>query len=198
MNNKRLAFVSAVSLLLVSFSTVPAQRLSDQANAIRAAMDERDGSRAENLVRQLKASDPAAFTANNYDYLLARLAERRGGMAEAASLYQGLLSRGSLLSQHSLWRLASIARTTGDLALERQDLVRLLASYPSSTLAARARERLIDNAVDRGDYRAAAAQLRPISSASGAHGRTAMAKLGMCYARLGLAADARAAFGQLI
>src|SRR5436853_1227089 len=174
------------------------QQLAEEARSIRAAMDERDSNRAEALVRQLRTASPSVFTANNYDYLLARLSERRGSTTEAASLYQGVLSRGSLLSQYSLFRLATIARSGGDFALERQHLVRLLASYPSSTLAAFSRERLIDNAIDRGDYRTAAAQLRPIASPSGVRGRGNLAKLGNCYLQIGQTAEARTAFSQLI
>ncbi len=56
-------------------------------------MDARDFERAETLTRALQAADPALFTANNYDYLLARLAQRRGANAEAQGFYLKLVEQ---------------------------------------------------------------------------------------------------------
>src|SRR6188474_1910640 len=82
----------AVCLLLLAAlqSHAAAQGLETKANQIRAAMDARDFDRAEASVRELKAADPAAFVRNNYDYLLARLAQRHGARTEATSLYLGI------------------------------------------------------------------------------------------------------------
>jgi hypothetical protein len=80
-----------------------AQGLEAKANQIRAAMDTRDFERAEASVRELKAADPAAFVRNNYDYLLARLAQRRGARTEAMSLYLGIVSRNAILARYALW-----------------------------------------------------------------------------------------------
>src|ERR1700742_2879390 len=139
-------------LLLVAFaSAASAQSLQARANEIRAAMDGRDFDRAERLARDLRAADSAAFTRNNYDYLLARLDERRGASAEATSLYLGILNRRSNLSEYAVWHLALLARAANDLALERQYITRLLASYPASTLVSAARNRLIDSYLESGN-----------------------------------------------
>ncbi len=161
-------------------------------------MDARDFNRAESLVRALAASDSAAFTANNYDYLLARLSERRGANAEAQSLYLALVERRSILAQYSLWRLSQIARRSNDLALERQYITRLLGGFPSSTLVRSARERMIESLHESGDYRSSVALLRPIASARGVLGRSAMARLGEAYSKIGDAPSARSAFDQLL
>lgn len=161
-------------------------------------MDRRDFERAETLVRELRTTDAAAFTRNNYDYLLARLLERRGARSEASTIYLGLSDRGSILAQYALWHLALLARDSGDLALERQYITRLLVSYPSSALASRARERLIDSHFESGDYRATIALLKPIASASGVKGRSAMARLGEAYSKTREADSARAVFAQLV
>ena len=184
--------ISAVSM------TAEAQNLQARANDIRAAMDARDFERAESLVRQFRASDPSAFINNNYEYLLARLLERRGARSEASALYLGLLNRNSILNQYALWHLAILAKQSEDLALERQYIMRLLVSYPSSALAARARERLIDSYFESGDYRATIALLKPLALATGVKGRSAMARLGEAYAKSGDAESARAVFGQLV
>jgi len=175
-----------------------AQSLQATAKEIRAAMDARDFQRAETLARDLRAADPAAFTRNDYDYLLARLLERRGARNEASAIYLGLLERSSILNQYALWHLALLAKTSSDLALERQYITRLLVSYPSSALASRARERLIDSHRESGDHRAAIALLKPIASATGVKGRSAMAKLGEAYSKIGDSNSARTVFNQLI
>jgi soluble lytic murein transglycosylase-like protein/TolA-binding protein len=187
--------IAAIFLTLATISTqADAQGLQSRAVEIRQAMDGRDFERAERLVRDLRATDQAAFTRNSYDYLLARLSERRGANADASSLYLSLINRNSILSQYALWHLSAIARASGDLALERQYLTRLLAIFPSTALAGRARARLIDSHFEGGDYRTTISLLR----ATGARGRSAMAQLGEAYSRIGDAQSARALFGQLI
>ena len=203
-----LRFKIGPALLLVAalVGTCAAQNLQTNANQIRAAMDARDFDTAERLVRDLRAADRPAFENNDYDYLLARLAERRGALAEAATLYTGLLGRGSLVAQYALWHLASCARAGGDLALERQYLGRLAGSYPSSTLLTGARSRIIESLIESSDYRAAIAMLKPSASAQGgagrghalAGGRGAMARLGELYMKVGDSGSARAVLEQLI
>src|SRR2546426_4781841 len=103
-------FRAVLLLLIAAFSiTAEAQNLQARANDIRAAMDARDFERAESFVRQFRASDTSAFIANNYEYLLARLLERRGARSEASALYLGLLNHNSILNQYALWHLAILA-----------------------------------------------------------------------------------------
>jgi soluble lytic murein transglycosylase len=194
-----IARLGASGLLLLALFTVSnAQALQNKANEIRAAMDSRDFARAEALVLALRTSDETAFKNNNYDYLLARLLERRGARTEAAAIYLTLLDRSSSLAQYSLWHLALIAKDSGDLALERQYITRLLVSFPASVLASTARERLIDSHFESGDYRATIGLLRPIASVSGVRGRRAMARLGESYSKSGQAEAARGVFNQLV
>jgi soluble lytic murein transglycosylase len=174
-----------------------AQNIQTKANEIRASMDGRDFERAETLARELRATNQQAFIANNYDYLLGRLAERKGAHAEAQALYAAVLNRGSMLAPYALWHLATLARATGDLALERQHLTRLAAAYPSSVPARKARDRMIDSLRDSGDFRPTIALLRPVASTNGVAGRKAMAQLGEAYLRTGDTATARNYFDQL-
>src|SRR6185369_9739655 len=189
----------AVLVFLITFAPgAGAQTLQARADEIRAAMDRRDFARAEQAVRDLRAADEAAFARNNYDYLLARLNERRGARAEAAALYLGLLSRNSSLSDYALWHLAGMARAASDLALERQYLTRLLTTYRASALTTTARSRLTDSHLESGNAREAIGLLRPAASPSGVHGRRAMARLGEAYGKLGDVQSARAVFAQLV
>lgn len=194
----RCCCLTTATLLFLGLSRGEAQTLHSKANDVRAAMDARNFEKAESLVQELRASDSAAFTGNNFDYLLARLLERRGARSEASALYQAMANRGGILTQYALWHLSIIARETGDLALERQYITRLMVTYPSSALTARARERLIDSHFESRDHRAAIALLRPIASTTGVKGRNAMARLGEAYAKTGEAEPARSAFTQLV
>ncbi|HSB09607.1 MAG TPA: transglycosylase SLT domain-containing protein [Blastocatellia bacterium] len=199
LRNLCLLCVSAVSVVLFGASgSAGAQNLQSKANDIRAAVDSREFERAESLVRELRADDPAAFTRNNYDYLLGRLLERRGVRSEASALYLSCLERNSVVAQYALWHLAVLARDSGDLALERQYITRLLLSYSSSALAPRARERLIDSNLESGENRAAIALLKPTATTTGTKGRSAMARLGEAYSKTGDAESARGVFNQLI
>jgi soluble lytic murein transglycosylase len=192
-------FAFAILFSLCAFATeISAQSLQNQANEIRAAMDARDFERAERLVRDLRAANAQAFTANNYDYLLGRLAERKGAKTEATTLYNAVLNRQSILAPYALWHLATVARTSGDLTVERQYLTRLAAVFPASIPARKAKDRMIDNLRESGDYRATIALLRPQASTSGVRGRKAMAQLGEAYARSGDKAAARSYFEQLV
>jgi len=190
---------SALALLLAVFAGHAAsQTLQSKANEVRVAMDARDFSRAESLSRELRSVDQAAFTRNNFDYLLARLLERRGARSEASSLYLAMLERNSIVAQYALWHLSLLAKSSGDLALERQYITRLLVSYPASALVSRARERLIESHLESGDYRAAVTLLRPIASTTGVKGRSAMARLGDAYSKAGETEQASAVFNQLL
>jgi len=191
---------ASVLLFLLPLFGLPAaaQSLQSKSNDIRAAMDARDFARAEKLARELKSADQSAFIRNNYDYLLARLLERRGARSEASALYLKLLERNSIVAQYALWHLSLLAKSSGDLALERQYITRLLVSYPASALVSRARERLIDSHLESGDYRAAVTLLRPIASTTGVKGRSAMARLGDAYSKAGETEQASAVFNQLL
>lgn len=189
----------ATLLLLAAFvSHGAAQNLQSKSNDIRAAMDAREFERAETLAREVRSSNQFAFTGNNYDYLLARLLERRGARSEASALYLGVLERNPIVAQYALWHLSLLAKDSGDLALERQYITRLLVSYPASALASRARDRLIDSHLESGDYRASVALLKPIAVSTGVKGRSAMARLGEAYSKIGEVEQARAVFNQLI
>lgn len=160
-------------------------------DSIRAAIEGRDFDRAEWLARELRSRDPVGFAANDYDYLLGRLAERKGSFAEASSFYRSVLERGSILAPYALWHLAAVARARRDLDLEREYLDRLLADFPSSAPAAKARDRIVENAFERGDLRQVIAQLK------GSRERPKLAKLAKAYAGLGDAGSARAILREL-
>src|SRR5688572_17875389 len=65
---------------------------------IENAVENRDYVTATNELKNLEKADNKTFILNNYDYLLGRLAEKRGDLALAMSKYQSVVSRKSVLT----------------------------------------------------------------------------------------------------
>src|SRR5215213_638423 len=130
--NTRTIFI--ITLLLLFSWPTKAQTPTERHTRIRASVEGGNYDSAINELRSLMSADPSVFTLNNYDYLLARLSERRGDTASAAGAYQAVVARNSQLSQYALWHLAQFARSTGNLLLEREQLRQLIATTPASLL----------------------------------------------------------------
>ena len=75
-----------------------------------------------------------------------------GDIATATANYQTIVSRNSVLREYALWRLARIARATGDLVLERELLKQLIATAPNSLLHDTATLRLSESFFASGDF----------------------------------------------
>lgn len=199
---RQLSFALLLIALPFSFSTTPAhaQDARERHERIRASVDSGDYAAAVNDLRALAAADPATFALNNYDYLLARLSERRGDVATASANYQRLVSRNSLLTEYSLWHLSQIARSTGNLVLEREQLRQLLATTPASLLRDAAQARLAESFFESGDYSAAVQLLRPRANDAAASptAREALSLIGQAYLRGGQQDAARDAFNTLV
>jgi soluble lytic murein transglycosylase len=188
-------------LIVVFVQPVEAQGLRERHERIRAAVAGGDYGTATAELQTLSKTEPAAFTLNNYDYLLARISERSGERARAAAGYQMVMARNSLLSQYALWHLAQFARAVGNLTLEREQLRRLAASAPASLLREAALARLGESFFESGDYSSAISTLQRSrrSDAKGdAQAREALALIGQAYLRSGQQEAARATFNSLV
>ena len=196
----RRCFLVSLSLFLFCHCAVlKAQSPRERQERIRAAIDGGDYPAALSELQGIQRADPSLFTRNNYDYLLARLADRLGDNATAGSNYQTVVTRRSLLSQYALWHLAELARSTGDLTLERERLRQLISTSPTSLLRAAAVARLGESFFESKDYPSAIATLGPRSSASGdSSEREALALIGEAYVRSGQKDAARDAFTKLV
>jgi soluble lytic murein transglycosylase len=127
---------------------------------IETALENRDYPTALDELKALEKSDPKLFINNNYDYLLARLAEKRGDLALAMIKYQAVEKRNLVLSEYAKWHLAQIARSSGNLMLERVYLQRLLAENPDSLLIPTASNRLARSFFESGGFETAIDLLR--------------------------------------
>lgn len=198
--NGRLCGAAALcALALTCFPAAQAQSPREHKERISAAVERRDEPAAISELRSLGKAEPAVFALNNYDYLLARLSQRRGDRATAAKSYQAVVSRNSVLSQYALWHLAELARVTGNLTLERQQLRQLIAIAPSSLHRSAAEIRLGQSFFDSGDYPATIAALRRISDAKASSTtRAALSLTAQAYLRSGQTQPARDTFNRLI
>ena len=135
----------------------------------------------------------------NYDYLLGRNAERTGDIASATASYQTIAANNSRLKEYALWRLSKIARSSGDLVLERERLQQLLATAPSSILYEAANLRLVESFIESGDFNAAANSAKSLTlSKNSGVARKGAALMGDAYLRAKKTAEAGDVFTKLI
>ncbi len=136
---------------------------------------------------------------SNADYRQGRDAESIGDIAKATASYQAVVTRGSILKEYALWRLARIARSTGDLPLERERLRQLLTTAPSSLLAEAAKLRLAESFFESEDFQAAAESARSLSlSKNVTLSREALQLTAESLARAGKNTEAREAWQRLV
>lgn len=190
-------FITAT--LLCSVQATHAQSTSELAVRIRAAIDAHDFNAAKREIDKLRSSDPSFFRAKDYDYLLAHIAESGNDLNAASAGYQTVATTNSPLSEYALWHLARIARSTGDLVLERERLRKLISVDPSSLLYDAANSRLVKSFFESGDYSAAVAAARVVTnSRNGAIAREGWMLMGQAYMRAGKHTEARDVFNKLI
>ena len=135
----------------------------------------------------------------NYDYFLGRTAERNGDIASATASYQTIATNNSRLKEYALWRLSKIARSSGDLVLERERLQQLISTAPSSLLYEAATLRLVESFIESGDFKAAANSAKPLAlSKNSGVARKGAALMGVAYLRAGKTAEARDVFTKLV
>ena len=198
-SNKLFSRILNILIVALLAQTVLAQSLQERSDKIRAALDAGNATTALAELRALKSANATAFELNNFDYLLARLLERSGDQAGSSSGYQSVVSRRSLLSQYALWHLSQIARSTGDLVLERERLRPLIVAAPTSLLRDAATIRLAESFSESTDYAAAVSTLRPLTQSKNATlARQALRLSGEAYLHAGKSNEVREVFNRLV
>ena len=187
-------------LLFVALLTVAALKaFAQSADPIVAAVEAEDWQTARAEISKIRSANEALFRDKNYEYLLGRIAERTGDTATAVANYQAIASNNSKVKEYALWRLAKIARATGDLVLERERLQQLIAAAPSSLLLEAATLRLTESFFESGDFAAAASSAKPLTlSKTTAVAREGAALMGLAYLRAGKTTEARDVFAKLV
>ena len=172
---------------------------AQSADPIVAAIEAEDWQTARSEIGKVRAANEALFRDKNYEYLLGRIAERTGDTAGAIANYQAIASNNSRLKEYALWRLAKIARATGDLVLERERLQQLIAAAPSSLLFDAATLRLTESFFESGDFAAAANSAKPLTQSKNINmSREGAALMGLAFVRAGKTTEARDVFTKLV
>src|SRR5829696_7915699 len=184
-------------VVLLTIAAVAAQAQS--ADPIIAAVEAEDWQTARSEIAKVRSANEGLFRDKNYDYLLGRIAERTGDTATAVANYQAIAANNSKLKEYALWRLAKLARATGDLVLERERLQQLVAAAPSSLLFEAATLRLTESFFESADFASAANSARPLTlSKNAGMAREGAALMGLAYLRAGKATEARDVFTKLL
>ncbi|MGI9034692.1 MAG: transglycosylase SLT domain-containing protein [Pyrinomonadaceae bacterium] len=201
-------------IILFAFSlSVFAQNLDETHSKIRAALETHDYQTAIIELQNFGRADNKIFALNNYDYLLARLAEKNNDAATAIANYQTVVNRNSVLSEYALWRLSQIARSSGNLMLERIYLRQLLTTAPNSLLITAANTRMLRSNFESGNFGEvvsgqrsvvsnpnsadSAKQVLQTSQPNDARTRENLVYLGQSYLQLGKMNEAREIFTRL-
>ncbi len=188
-----------------------AQTPTETHQKILQLVENRDYQTAIGELENLKRTDKKIFELNNYDYLLARIAEKKGDFAVAMANYQAVAGRSSVLSEYALWHLALISRSSGNLLLERTFLQEIGSFAPESLLIEAVQTRLARSYFESKNYETAirffSAQQSAISGQRSASGQTPIEKnprfrenlvfLAEAFLQSGKTAEAREGFTKL-
>jgi soluble lytic murein transglycosylase len=190
---------AALAICIAASLAAVAQSPPDVDARIRAAIEAQDWAAARTEIEKLRSADPALFQSKSYDYLLARVAENSGDVAAAVKSYQLTLTTNGPLSAYALWHMARLARASGDLILEREQLRRIINLGQDQLLHDAANLRLVESYFESGDDTAtiAAAGLY-VQSSKKTVVREVSLLMGEAYLRSGKVQEARDVFNQLL
>ncbi len=200
----RLTKATGRSLLILALTLLPgpdtakAQIRPELHRQVRAALAREETTQTARLLEDIARSSPVAFAANNYDYLLARLAQRQGNAAEAKRLYQQVAARGSILSAYALWHQAELARQSAQYADEQSVLDQLLTRHAGFLHRRAVVQRLAASYLRTAKYEAAISTLSAVAGPRGAIARESLAHIGTSQLALGQLAAARATLESLL
>lgn len=195
---KSLTFIFFICLFTINLFA------QDFQTKIRLAVENRDYSTAMVELNSLKKSDKKLFQINNYDYLLARVSEKKGDLAAAMANYNSVVKQRSLLSEYALWHLSQLSRSSGNLMLERVYLQQLIAFAPNSLLKNAAISRTARSYFESNDFQAVINYQSTIIGGQPANNKTKtdnrenLLLLGQSFLRSGKVNEAREVFNKLI
>ncbi|MCD9186857.1 MAG: transglycosylase SLT domain-containing protein [Pyrinomonadaceae bacterium] len=142
-----------LSIVLAAFSVnLFAQKTPSE--KILQAVEKRNYQAALTELDALKKANKNLYDLNNYDYLAGRLYEKTGDFAAAMANYQTVANRNSILKQYALWHLSQIARSSGNLLLERLYLEEIRLFAPDSLLIEAVKTRIPRSYFESREYEA--------------------------------------------
>lgn len=141
-----------VVLIFLSVSSVSSEHEHEIEKKVRESAAVRDYDSAIAELEKLQTANKNLFADGDHDYQLARLAESNGNISLASVNYDAVIRRGSSLKAYALKHLSQIARSTGNLMLERMYLSEILLLSPGSSIADGAHLRLAHNYFESSNY----------------------------------------------
>jgi soluble lytic murein transglycosylase-like protein/TolA-binding protein len=192
--------ISILNVSLLFFVSIVALGQSpDTTDRVRGAVQANDWPTARAEIERIRAVDSESFRKNEYDYLLGRIAENAAELPVATSSFQAVVANNSRLSEYAQWHLARLARSTGDLVLEREHLRRIISLSPGSLLYDAANLRLAESFFESGDYPSTVSAAKAVSnSKNNAVAREGSVLLGQALERTGKLVEARDVFNRLV
>ena len=197
-----------IFLFLFQTLQINSQDFNEIHRKIKTATENSEYRTAIAELETLKRENQKIYELNNYDYLLARLAEKQGDAAAAAN-YEAVAARNSVLSEYALWHLSQIYRASGNLLMERIYLQKIATIAPESLLSKAISQRLPNSFFESQDYeqtiqlltvrRSAFGVRRSNDSLSGQNQpRENQVLLGQSFLQSGKIAEAKEIFARLI
>ncbi len=176
------------------------QSPAETSKRIKQKIETREYDAAIADLEKLRAADPVAFATGDRHYLLARIAETNGDLALAQTNYQAVANRGSALTPYARMHLSQIARSTGNLMLERLYLSEIALFSPDSMVAKSVDLRLARISFEQENYGETIRILTggEPSNRHSAPSRETRSLLGNSYVRIGQIEKARAIFASLL
>ncbi len=145
-------FIFCLIFLFLISNSVFSQVFNDINISLHTSIEQKDFAKAVSDLKKLQKKNSTIFTANNYDYLLARVAEKQGDFATATANYQSVVNRNSVLKEYALWHLSQIMRSTGNLMMERLYLQELILFAEKSLLRNAVNKRFARSYFESGNY----------------------------------------------
>lgn len=188
--------LSIIGLFIVAASAALSQPLDEK---LLETIDTEDRVQAIAELERLRTADPKAFKSGNLDYLLGKITSDRDEMGRAVAALQRISSTDSELKPYALKRLAEIARSTGNLLLEKLYITELAEFAPKSAAAKSVNFRLARNAFETGNYNETVRLLTLRDAEAKAENiRNDRLLLAMSYLKLGQTEVSRQMFAELL
>ncbi len=192
----------SVLLIIAVVLTVWANALPSR-QRIGQLIEQSDYDLISTELRLASETEPEEFANNDYDYLFARIEEKRGDFASAAQNFHAAGERDRVLRPYALKHLSQIIRSTGNLAFERLFLREIIFSETNKILDGPARIRLIRNYFESGEFALVTDSVNngfPGSSdpTSGEIGRDMLLLMGNSYLKARKFKEAREVYEDLI
>ncbi|MDW8304506.1 MAG: transglycosylase SLT domain-containing protein [Acidobacteriota bacterium] len=173
--------------------------MGQEISRIQERLEAKDYESVIQILENLKKANRKAFYAGEYDYLLARVAEKVGDFALASANYLSVIKRSSVLKEYALWHMAGISKDAGNQVIERIFLYELLTVSPKSLLKEATIRRLARSYFESEDFaQVENAVFINFSEQDYSPDREMQTLLGLSFLKSGRTEEAKALFTKIL